>query len=118
MAGKSRQRGISFLTLLFILAVLGGAGAVGMQAFPSFLEYQAALKAINKAKNEATVQAVRTSFDRFADVDNISSIRGKDLEITKNGDQVVVGFNYQKEFHLFGPAWLLLKYTGTSHPGR
>ncbi|MCC2675790.1 MAG: hypothetical protein K0Q43_5766 [Ramlibacter sp.] len=118
MAGKSRQRGISLLTLIFVLAVLGGIGAVGMQTFPSFLEYQAALKAINKAKNEATVQAVRTSFDRYADVDNISSIRGKDLEVTKNGDQVVVGFNYQKEFHLFGPAWLLLKYTGTSHPGR
>jgi isocitrate/isopropylmalate dehydrogenase len=118
MAGKSRQRGISFLTLVFILAVLGSVGAVVMQTLPSFLEYQAALKAINKAKNEATVVAVRQSFDRYANVDNIETIKGKDLEITKNGDQVVVAFNYQKEFHLFGPAWLLLKYSGTSHPGR
>ena len=118
MAGKSRQRGISFLTLVFILAVLGGAGAVLMQTLPSFLEYQAALKAINKSKSEASVAAVRASFDRYAQVDDISSIRGKDLEVTKNGDQVVVSFNYQKEFHLFGPAWLLLKYAGTSNPGR
>jgi hypothetical protein len=118
MAGKSRQRGISFLTLLFILAVLGGAGAVAMQALPSFLEYQASLKAINKAKDEATVAGVRAAFDRYAQVDDIASIRGKDLEVTKNGDQVVVSFNYQKELHLFGPAWLLLKYSGTSHPGR
>ena len=118
MAGNSRQRGASFLTLIFILAVLGAVGAVVMQTLPSFLEYQAALKAINKAKDETTVGAVRTSFDRFAQVDNINSIRGKDLEVTKNGDQVVVSFNYQKEFHLFGPAWLLLKYVGTSHPGR
>jgi hypothetical protein len=118
MAGKSRQRGVSFLTLVFILAVLGSVGAVVMQTLPSFLEYQASLKAINKSKDETTVGGVRAAFDRYAQIDNISSIRGKDLEVTKNGDQVVVSFNYQKEFHLFGPAWLLLKYAGTSHPGR
>jgi sensor histidine kinase regulating citrate/malate metabolism len=118
MAGKSRQRGISFLTLVFILAVLGALGAVGLQTLPSFLEYQASLKAINKAKDEATVASVRAAFDRYAQVDDIASIRGRDLEVTKNGDQVVVSFNYQKEFHLVGPAWLILKYAGTSHPGR
>ena len=118
MAGKSRQRGISLFTLIFILAVLGSVGAIGMRAFPSVVEYQAALKAINRAKDENTVAAVRAAFDRAAQVDNITSITGKDLEITKDGDKVVVGFAYEKEFHMFGPAWLTLKYAGTSHPGR
>jgi len=118
MAGKSRQRGISLVTLIFILAVLGAVGAVGMRAFPSIIEYQAALKAINRAKDEATVAAVRNAFDRAAQVDNITSIMGKDLEVAKDGDKVIVSFAYQKEFHLFGPAWLTLKYAGTSHPGR
>ena len=118
MAGKSRQRGVSLFTLVFFLAVLGMLGAVGMRAFPSVLEYQAALKAINRAKDENTVAAVRSAFDRAAQVDNITSITGKDLEITKDGDKVVVSFAYDKEFHLVGPAWLTLKYEGTSHPGR
>lgn len=118
MAGKSRQRGISLFTLIFFLAVIGAVGAVGMRAFPSILEYQAALKAINRAKDEATVAGVRNAFDRSAQVDNVTSISGKDLEVTKEGDQVVVSFAYEKEFHLFGPAWLTLKYEGSSHPGR
>jgi Tfp pilus assembly protein FimT len=118
MAGKSRQRGISLITLIFILAVLGVVGAVGLRAFPSVIEYQATLKAINRAKDEATVAAVRAAFDRAAQIDNITSITGKDLEIAKDGDKVIVSFAYQKEFHLFGPAWLTLKYAGTSHPGR
>ena len=118
MAGKYRQRGISMFTLLFILVVLGAAGAIGMQAFPSVVEYQAALKAINKARDEATVAAVRASFDRAAAIDNITSISGKDLEVTKEGDQTVVSFAYNKEFHMFGPAWLTLKYEGQSHRGR
>lgn len=118
MAGKSRQRGISMVTLIFILAVLGAVGAVGMKALPSFLEYQAVIKAVNSAKTEGTVAGVRAAFDRRAQVDDITSINGKDLEVTKNGDETVVAFSYQKEFHMAGPAWLLLKYEGQSRPGR
>ena len=118
MAVKSRQAGMSIITLIFILAVLAGVGAIALQAFPSVLEYQAALKAINKAKTEGTVTAVRTSFDRAADIDNITSIKARDLEVTKNGDQINISFAYQKEFHMFGPAWLTLKYEGRSRPGR
>lgn len=115
---KSRQRGMSIVTLIFILAVLAGVGAIVLQAMPSFLEYQAALKAINRAKDEVTPPAVRAAFDRSADIDNITSIKGKDLTIVKEGDRTVVSFGYEKEFHMFGPAWLTLKYEGQSRPGR
>ena len=118
MGLKSRQAGASLLTIIFFLAVLGVLGAIGLQIFPSVLEYQAALKAINKAKDEPTVAAVRSSFDKAADINSISSIQGKDLTITKNGDQIQVSFAYEKEFHLAGPAWLTMKYEGQSRPGR
>lgn len=118
MAVKSRQSGMSIVTLIFILAVLAAVGAVALQAFPSVIEYQAALRAINKAKDEGSVASVRAAFDRYADIDSITSIKGKDLEITKNGDQSIVSFAYEKEYHMFGPAWLTLKYAGQSRPGR
>ena len=118
MAVKSRQSGMSIITLIFILAVLAAVGAVALQAFPSVVEYQAVLRAINKAKDEGSPAAVRASFDRYADIDSISSIHGKDLEVTKNGDQNIVSFAYEKEYHMFGPAWLTLKYEGQSRPGR
>jgi sensor histidine kinase regulating citrate/malate metabolism len=118
MAVKSRQAGVSIITLIFVLAVIGMVGAVALKAFPSVMEYQAALKAINKAKTEGTVSAVRNSFNRAAEIDNISSISGKDLLVTKDGDETVVSFAYEKEFHMFGPAWLTLKYEGRSRPGR
>ncbi len=118
MAVKSRQRGMSIVTLIFILAVLAVIGAVTMKALPSFLEYQAVLKAVDRAKNEGTPNAVRAAFDRSAQVDSIDSIRGKDLTITREGDETVVSFEYEKEFHMIGPAWLLMKYEGRSRPGR
>lgn len=118
MTGKSKQGGMSIFMLLFVLVVLAAVGLVGMKAFPSVLEYQAAVKAINKAKEGGTPQEVRAAFDRAANIDNISSISGKDLQVAKEGDTTVVSFAYDKEFHLFGPAYLTLKYRGQSRPGR
>jgi len=118
MGLKSRQAGASMFTIVLFLAVLGVLGAIGMQVFPSAVEYQAALKAINKAKDESTVAGVRTAFDKAADINSISSIQGKDLTVTKQGDTFLVSFAYEKEFHLAGPAWLTMKYEGQSRPGR
>ena len=57
---------------------------------------------------------VRQIFDRAAQIDDIKSIEGKDLAISKEGDQMLVKFAYNREIHMFGPAFLLLKYTGQS----
>ena len=112
---RTRQRGISFFGLIVVMIVLALVGVVGAQVFPTVLEYQAIQKAVNRAARDgATVADVRGIFNRATEVDAITSITHKDLEITKNGDQIQVSFAYNKEIHLFGPAYLLLKYTGTS----
>ena len=109
---KARQAGISFIGLLFVVGVLACLGVLAAQAFPTVVEYQAVLKAVQKAATGTTVAEVRTIFDKAAQIDDIHSITAKDLDITKNGDQVVVKFAYTREIHMFGPAFLLLKYQG------
>ena len=112
---KKQQRGISLIGLIIIGAALAFLGVVGAQVLPTALEYQAIVKAAKKAATEGTTVAeVRASFDRAAAIDDISSIGGKDLEISKVNDKVVVAFSYQREIHLGGPAYLLLKYVGRS----
>lgn len=111
---KSRQRGISFLGLIFVGGVLAVVGVVAAQVFPTFVEYQAVAKAVKKASGGSTVPEVRTLFERAAEVDNITSMKAKDLEITKDGETIVVRFAYEREIHLAGPAFLTLKYTGQS----
>lgn len=111
---KSAQRGISFIGLVFVAVVLGATGVVLAQVFPTVLEYQAILKAVKKASEGNTVPEVRLIFDKATSIDAISSISGKDLEVTKEGEKVVVSFAYQREIHLAGPAYLTLKYTGRS----
>jgi beta-lactam-binding protein with PASTA domain len=111
---KSRQLGISFIGLLFFVGMLACLAILGAQAFPTVVEYQAILKAAQKASGGNTVAEVRQIFDKAADIDDIKSINGKDLDVSKNGDKVVVKFAYNREIHMFGPAFLLLKYAGQS----
>lgn len=111
----SRQKGISFLGLLILGVVLALIAIVGAKVFPTATEYIAINKAVKKAAAEGdTVQAIRLAFDRSAAVDYISSIEGKDLQVSKQNDQVVVSFAYDKEIPLAGPAFLLIKYRGSA----
>jgi hypothetical protein len=112
---KSHQRGISLIGLLFVGGILAFGGVIGAQVVPTFIEYQAIGKAVNKvAAQGGSVTEIRSSFDKAQQIDDFKAIGGKDLEVSKNGDKVVVSFAYQKEIHLGGPAYLTLKYAGQS----
>jgi hypothetical protein len=95
----AHQRGISFIGLVFVAAVLGCLGVV-------------IDKAANKAREGTTVPEVRAIFDRAQAIDDFKSVSGKDLDIKKVGDKVVVSYAYEREIPLFGPAFLVLKYKG------
>ena len=113
LASLTRQRGLSFIGVIFIGLFAVAAFAIGGQSVPIFLEYQAISKAAAKAAREGTtVGDIRGSFDRSASIDTISSIQGKDLEIGKRGDKVVVSFKYSREIALAGPAFLVYRFEG------
>ncbi len=111
------QRGISFIGLLVLGGILAFLGVVGAQVVPTVNEYLAIQRAAKKAAAEGgTVAQVRAAFDRAQAIDDFK-LTGRDIDVTKNGDDVVVGFAYDREIHLGGPAYLLLKYKGSSASG-
>jgi sensor histidine kinase regulating citrate/malate metabolism len=111
----ARQRGISFIGLVFVAVVLACVGVVVAQVIPTLIEYQAIYKAANKAKEGSTVPEIRAIFDRAQTIDDFQSVTGKDLDIKKVNDKVVVAFSYEREIPLFGPAYLVLKYKGETN---
>ncbi len=112
---KSKQRGASFLGMLFFAAVVGIVFVVGAKVTPTVIEYQAILKAANTAKMGNSVAEVRSAFDKNQATGYFDAIRSKDLVIDKVADKFVVSFAYQKEIALAGPAYLLLKYEGKTN---
>ena len=111
IASRSRQHGLSFIGLVFLIAIVVAVVGVGAQSVPVFLEYQAIAKAANKAAAEgSTVAEVKASFDRAAAIDDIKSVSGNDLQVTKVNDKVVVGYEYSREIPLVGPAYLVYRF--------
>jgi len=114
----NKQRGISLVGLIVVLAVIGVAALVAMQVLPTYSEYRAVKGAIVKAKGAGTTpQEVRASFDKSAEVGYISSISGRDLTIERVDGGLEVSFAYDKKIHLAGPASLLLEYSGSTAQG-
>ncbi|MGB7480729.1 MAG: DUF4845 domain-containing protein [Burkholderiaceae bacterium] len=110
-----RQRGITLVGLIFVLALLGALGVLGMKVVPTVVEYYSIKKAVASAKTAGnTIPEIQAAFDRQTDVGYIDSISGKDLEIVKDGDDIEISFAYPKKIPLFGPASLLIEYTGTT----
>jgi len=112
-----RQRGVSLLGLLFWAVLIGFVAVVGLKTFPAVNEYLTIQRAVNQiAKSGASsVPEIRNAFEKQKEIEySITSIGGKDLDITKENDKIVVGFKYDKEVELYGPVSLLLHFEGRS----
>jgi hypothetical protein len=115
--GARAQRGVSLIGLLFWAIIIGFAGYVVIRVFPTVNEYLTIQSTINKiaSSNPSTVGEIRTQFDKQKEIEySISSISGKDLDITKENDRIVIRFAYSKELELIAPVFLLIKYEGRS----
>ena len=111
------QRGITLFGLMFWAIVVGFAALIAMRVLPTLNEYFTIRKAVNRIANEnvGTVGAVRQAFEKQKEVEySIQTIGGKDLNVTKENDKVVISFAYDKEIELLKPVYLLIKYEGRS----
>ena len=118
MSGRrGLQQGISLIGLLFWAVLIAMVAVVAMRVLPTVNEYLTIQRAVNKiaTSGATTVPEIRDAFDKQKEVEySISTISGKDLNITKENDRVVIRFAYDKEVELFGPVFLLIKYEGRS----
>ena len=112
------QRGITLIGMLLVSFVIVVVAVLGLKVAPAYIEYftvKKAIVAIAQANSKATVGEVRTAFDRRSAIDNIDVIGPKDLEITKEGNDIVISFAYPKRIALFGNINLVIDFAGSSN---
>jgi hypothetical protein len=117
----NRQRGVGFL-LIFLIGVMLALGAVGaMKIAPAYVDFITAKKAIAAVAagegRTGNVTEVRKAFDRRANIDNITVVTPADLEISKDGGDVVISFAYAKKIPLFANVSLLIDFAASTAPG-
>jgi len=111
----SRQRGLSLIGLIFVGLIVVALLALGFKVVPAVIEYIAIERAVQKIKNEAgTVRDIQAAFERHRTIDDITSITSRDLDITKEGDKVVISYAYQKKIPILDNVSLVIDFAGTT----
>lgn len=119
-AGYGRQQGMTISKLLMILVAVGAVGLVGLKLTPEYIEYFKIKSNVVAVAQEAnsnpniTVPDVRRAFERRADIDHIRGFTAAELDITKEGGQIVVSFEYERKVHLIKNISILIDFAGSS----
>ena len=112
-----RQAGMSLTGLILVLMVLGFFALLAVKVVPSYLEYRAVQDGMVRAKAVGGSAAeMRQTFDKFADINNIEAIRGRDLVISRDSASPEISFSYEKKIPLTERATLVIDYDGTTDP--
>ncbi len=115
------QRGLGFAGLLSLLVAIVLLAITGMKVVPAYIEYFAIKKAVTAITESgqlrnATVADVRKAFEARQTIDYFEAVQPSDLEITKEGNEIVIGFAYEKRIPLFSNVSLVIDFAGSSKP--
>lgn len=110
-----RQKGISYLGIFFISLTVVLCAVLVVKVVPAYTEYFGLVKIINSmaASGElrgASPNEARVAFSKRVYVDNISVLGPNELEITREGHNMVISFAYSKKIPLFWNINLLIDY--------
>ncbi len=112
------QKGVSLSGLLVWGFIIAMVALVVIKVAPTAIEYYKIQKAIKSvaasATASSTVPELRKAYAKYAEVEHVSDVRPEDLDIAKEGNQIVISFAYEKKIGLFGPVSLLIDYQAST----
>lgn len=111
------QRGLTLTGLMLWGVAIAMVAVLGIKVAPEVIEYYKIKKSVESTAANAsgkTVAEIRTIFGKYADIDYIQTLTPADLDISKEGNQVVVAFSYEKRIPLFLNVSLLIDFQGSA----
>lgn len=115
---RSKQQGLTLISVVLVAALLGAALLVAFKCVPVVTEYLAIKRVIKAVAEEGdageTMGNLKHSFDRRSNIDDISSIRGSDLIIYKQAGKVIVQAQYERRVPLVANVSLVFEFNTSS----
>ena len=112
------QRGVSLTGLIITLAVLGFIVVMAAKLMPAYVEFFTVKKmfaAMEQAGDlKGTVRDIRRSFDTRNAIEDVKSVKGEDLEITKEGGETVITATWSTKVSLVSNASACLDFMVTT----
>ncbi len=113
---QHRQRGMTMLGILVIIAVVGAWLYAGIRLAPKYLEYMRVASTLEKVGDEfssnpgTTEFMLRKSVERHFDIDMVEVITSNDIEINKEGGSFTMRAAYEDTVPLAGNVSFLVEF--------
>ena len=115
----SKQRGLSFSGFMAGAVILILASITGLKLIPAYIQ-DATIKNVFVAiandpeMQKASPRDIRMAFNNRASIDDIKAITAEDIEIAKDGEQLVLSASYALKVPLAGNISLYLDFNPSS----
>ena len=98
-AMQGRQRGMTFIGLLCILALVGTIGYAGLRLVPLYLNYMKVARSMDATAADAKGEnpdpgALRNSLERHWEIEDITGVDYKDVEVVKDAGGIALHVAY------------------------
>lgn len=118
MRNRHRQGGLTMTGFLLTAIVAVAVVMIGFQMVPPYIEYftvkKIMAKTLDDSKQGFSLYQFRRDFDLKASADYIDSVKGSDIEVIKEGNNLVASASWTRTLHLVGNVSLLLEFEATA----
>jgi len=101
-----RQRGVTFVGMIFIAALIVLGAIIALKLVPAYIEYATVVQHLREIARSPDARGspreIQILFSKRAQIDDIKAITADDIEVIRDGDSVVLTANYQSKVKLFG----------------
>ena len=114
-----KQLGVSLGGLIIFSFVLVFVALLGFKLFTPYMQFftiQKTLRAVaaNPEMKSTSPREIQKAFERYSMIDNITAISSADVEVTKDGNELILSASYSVKVPLVANVSLLLDFNPTS----
>ena len=101
-----RQRGVTFVGMIFIAALIILGAIIALKLVPAYIEYATVVQHLREIARSpearGSTREIQMLFSKRAQIDNIRVVAADEIEVTRDGNSVVLSASYQTKVKLFG----------------
>lgn len=117
-----KQRGMSFIGLVFVLSVIIISAITAMKIVPAYIEFNSVNKVIAHIAAQPDFQSMtredaRIAFAKSANIENITVVKPDEIILIRGENEIpVVGVDYQVLIPLFGNLSVQINFSASTNP--
>ncbi|MEW6166551.1 MAG: DUF4845 domain-containing protein [Pseudomonadota bacterium] len=116
MRMRSRQRGLGWFGLLFVLAVIALAAIVTVKCLPIYLNQMKVASSVSKVASDpengkGEIGQIRDALQRYWDIEDINYLEPRDVKIKRTQSGRFLSYEYEARERLFYNISIVIEFS-------